>query len=117
MTAAMVAALLCVCSGRLSSMYSSGSNDTSSAFSHSSRMPSQPPPASSELDLGPGVAGPSNVPAFLTKWWTLVSHPDSNVLICWSPSGNSFHVLDQGQFAKEVLPKYFKHNNMASCVQ
>lgn len=32
-------------------------------------------------------------------------------------SGNSFHVFDQGQFAKEVLPKYFKHSNMASFVR
>uniref|UniRef100_A0A8C0BPP1 Heat shock transcription factor 1 n=1 Tax=Buteo japonicus TaxID=224669 RepID=A0A8C0BPP1_9AVES len=31
--------------------------------------------------------------------------------------GSSFHVFDQGQFAKEVLPKYFKHNNMASFVR
>ncbi|KAM6148310.1 heat shock factor protein 1 isoform 3-T3 [Rhynchocyon petersi] len=70
-----------------------------------------------ELPVGPGTAGPSNVPAFLTKLWTLVSDPDTDALICWSPSGNSFHVLDQGQFAKEVLPKYFKHNNMASFVR
>ncbi|XP_006830839.1 PREDICTED: heat shock factor protein 1 [Chrysochloris asiatica] len=70
-----------------------------------------------DLPLGPGAAGPSNVPAFLTKLWTLVSDPDTDALICWSPSGNSFHVFDQGQFAKEVLPKYFKHNNMASFVR
>lgn len=43
--------------------------------------------------------------------------PDTDALICWSPSGSSFHVFDQGQFAKEVLPKYFKHNNMASFVR
>ncbi|XP_053913727.1 heat shock factor protein 1 isoform X2 [Cuculus canorus] len=70
---------------------------------------------------GPGVAtgggGGTNVPAFLTKLWTLVEDPDTDPLICWSPSGNSFHVFDQGQFAKEVLPKYFKHNNMASFVR
>ncbi|XP_014652789.1 PREDICTED: heat shock factor protein 1 isoform X3 [Ceratotherium simum simum] len=70
-----------------------------------------------DLSVGPGAAGPSNVPAFLTKLWTLVSDPDTDALICWSPSGNSFHVFDQGQFAKEVLPKYFKHNNMASFVR
>nr|KAF6270760.1 heat shock transcription factor 1 [Myotis myotis] len=65
-----------------------------------------------DLPVGSGAAGPSNVPAFLTKLWTLVSDPDTDALICWSPSGNSFHVYDQGQFAKEVLPKYFKHNNL-----
>uniref|UniRef100_A0A8C6XY52 Heat shock transcription factor 1 n=1 Tax=Naja naja TaxID=35670 RepID=A0A8C6XY52_NAJNA len=65
---------------------------------------------------GGGGTG-SNVPAFLTKLWTLVEDPDTDALICWSPSGNSFHVFDQGQFAKEVLPKYFKHNNMASFVR
>nr|XP_060632009.1 heat shock factor protein 1 isoform X1 [Anolis sagrei ordinatus] len=63
-----------------------------------------------------GAAG-SNVPAFLTKLWTLVEDPETDTLICWSPSGNSFHVFDQGQFAKDVLPKYFKHNNMASFVR
>ncbi|ELV13598.1 Heat shock factor protein 1 [Tupaia chinensis] len=70
-----------------------------------------------DLPVGPGAAGPSNVPAFLTKLWTLVSDPDTDALICWSPSGNSFHVFDQGQFAKAVLPKYFKHSNMASFVR
>ncbi|KAJ8334106.1 hypothetical protein SKAU_G00397450 [Synaphobranchus kaupii] len=43
--------------------------------------------------------------------------PDTDPLICWSPNGNSFHVFDQGRFSKEVLPKYFKHNNMASFVR
>uniref|UniRef100_A0A3B4BQ71 HSF-type DNA-binding domain-containing protein n=1 Tax=Pygocentrus nattereri TaxID=42514 RepID=A0A3B4BQ71_PYGNA len=59
----------------------------------------------------------SNVPAFLTKLWTLVEDPETDPLICWSPHGNSFHVFDQGRFSKEVLPKYFKHNNMASFVR
>ncbi|XP_074997092.1 heat shock factor protein 1 isoform X8 [Calonectris borealis] len=72
------------------------------------------PGAAAAVGAGPGG---SNVPAFLTKLWTLVEDPDTDSLICWSPSGNSFHVFDQGQFAKEVLPKYFKHNNMASFVR
>ncbi|XP_028919528.1 heat shock factor protein 1 isoform X1 [Ornithorhynchus anatinus] len=70
-----------------------------------------------ELSGAAGAAGPGNVPAFLTKLWSLVGDPDTDPLICWSPSGSSFHVFDQGQFAKEVLPKYFKHNNMASFVR
>ncbi|XP_040044815.2 heat shock factor protein 1 isoform X2 [Gasterosteus aculeatus] len=65
---------------------------------------------------GAGLSG-GNVPAFLTKLWTLVEDPETDLLICWSPSGNSFHVFDQGRFAKEVLPKFFKHNNMASFIR
>ncbi|XP_062343011.1 heat shock factor protein 1 isoform X1 [Osmerus eperlanus] len=63
------------------------------------------------------IVSGSNVPAFLTKLWTLVEDPDADSLICWSPNGNSFHVFDQGRFSKEVLPKFFKHNNMASFVR
>nr|QPA35682.1 heat shock factor 1 [Chionodraco rastrospinosus] len=66
---------------------------------------------------GGAVLGPANVPAFLTKLWTLVEDPDTDPLICWSPSGTSFHVFDQGRFSKEVLPKFFKHNNMASFIR
>uniref|UniRef100_A0A665VHU9 HSF-type DNA-binding domain-containing protein n=1 Tax=Echeneis naucrates TaxID=173247 RepID=A0A665VHU9_ECHNA len=65
---------------------------------------------------GAGLGG-GNVPAFLTKLWTLVEDPDTDTLICWSPSGTSFHVFDQGRFSKEVLPKFFKHNNMASFIR
>ncbi|XP_061598064.1 heat shock factor protein 1 isoform X2 [Cololabis saira] len=63
------------------------------------------------------VLSGGNVPAFLTKLWTLVEDPDTDQLICWSPSGTSFHVFDQGRFSKEVLPKFFKHNNMASFIR
>nr|XP_023652870.1 heat shock factor protein 2-like [Paramormyrops kingsleyae] len=59
----------------------------------------------------------SNVPAFLTKLWTLVEDPDTNEFICWSQEGSSFLVLDEQRFAKEILPKFFKHNNMASFVR
>uniref|UniRef100_A0A3B4X7P3 HSF-type DNA-binding domain-containing protein n=1 Tax=Seriola lalandi dorsalis TaxID=1841481 RepID=A0A3B4X7P3_SERLL len=59
----------------------------------------------------------SNVPAFLTKLWTLVEDADTNEFICWSQEGNSFMVLDEQRFAKEILPKYFKHNNMASFIR
>uniref|UniRef100_A0AAY4ESC2 HSF-type DNA-binding domain-containing protein n=1 Tax=Denticeps clupeoides TaxID=299321 RepID=A0AAY4ESC2_9TELE len=58
-----------------------------------------------------------NVPAFLTKLWTLVEDGDTNEFICWSQEGNSFLVLDEQRFAKEILPKFFKHNNMASFVR
>lgn len=40
------------------------------------------------------------------------------VLLCdCFQEGNSFLVLDEQRFAKEILPKYFKHNNMASFIR
>ncbi|XP_034555418.1 heat shock factor protein 2 [Notolabrus celidotus] len=59
----------------------------------------------------------SSVPAFLTKLWTLVEDENTNEFICWSQEGNSFLVLDEQHFAKEILPKFFKHNNMASFIR
>ncbi|CAL8299537.1 unnamed protein product [Lota lota] len=63
------------------------------------------------------VVNSNNVPAFLTKLWMLVEDPDTDDLICWSSSGSSFHVLDHARFSKDVLPKFFKHNNMASFIR
>ncbi|XP_069742977.1 heat shock factor protein 2 isoform X4 [Narcine bancroftii] len=57
------------------------------------------------------------VPAFLTKLWALVEDPDTNEFICWNQNGHGFLVLDEQRFSKEILPKYFKHNNMASFIR
>ncbi|XP_004625943.1 heat shock factor protein 4 isoform X4 [Octodon degus] len=65
----------------------------------------------------PTEPGPSPVPAFLGKLWALVGDPGTDHLIRWSPNGTSFLVSDQSRFAKEVLPQYFKHSNMASFVR
>ncbi|ELW47894.1 Heat shock factor protein 2 [Tupaia chinensis] len=59
----------------------------------------------------------SNVPAFLSKLWTLVEETHTNEFITWSQNGQSFLVLDEQMFAKEILPKYFKHNNVVSFVR
>ncbi|XP_029170843.1 heat shock factor protein 1-like isoform X2 [Nylanderia fulva] len=62
-------------------------------------------------ELGAGV------PAFLAKLWRLVEDPETDNLICWSPSGKSFFIKNQAKFARELLPHYYKHNNMASFVR
>ncbi|KAL6086570.1 hypothetical protein STEG23_032578 [Scotinomys teguina] len=59
----------------------------------------------------------SNLPAFLSKLWTLVEETHTNEFITWSQNGQSFLVLDEQKFAKEILPKYFKHSKMASFVR
>ncbi|XP_046842486.1 heat shock factor protein 1-like isoform X2 [Xenia sp. Carnegie-2017] len=59
----------------------------------------------------------SGVPAFLAKLWKLVDDPSSDHLISWSSDEASFIVHDQVTFSREILPKYFKHNNFASFVR
>ncbi|MBN3280551.1 HSF1 protein, partial [Polyodon spathula] len=56
-----------------------------------------------------GILGSgSNVPAFLTKLWTLVEDPDTDPLICWSPvSGEG-----QGKRGRPNLPHYLEHKNI-----
>ncbi|KAK2723751.1 heat shock factor protein-like isoform X2 [Artemia franciscana] len=59
----------------------------------------------------------SNVPAFLAKLWKLVEDLETDDLICWSDSGASFYIRNQALFARQLLPLYYKHNNMASFIR
>ncbi|XP_018353743.1 PREDICTED: heat shock factor protein 1 isoform X2 [Trachymyrmex septentrionalis] len=59
----------------------------------------------------------ANVPAFLAKLWKMVEDPDTNNLISWSPSGNTFLIKNQSVFTSKLLPHYYKHNNMASFIR
>lgn len=59
----------------------------------------------------------AGVPAFLAKLWRLVEDPETNDLISWSSDGRSFIIQNQAQFAKELLPLNYKHNNMASFIR
>ncbi|XP_025921899.1 heat shock factor protein 3 isoform X2 [Apteryx rowi] len=65
----------------------------------------------------PGAPGAAPVPGFLAKLWALVEDPQSDAVICWSRNGENFCILDEQRFAKELLPKYFKHNNISSFIR
>ncbi|RIA97357.1 hypothetical protein C1645_686964 [Glomus cerebriforme] len=77
------------------------------------RPASQSPPDSPV----PTRTGNRSVPAFLNKLYNMVNDPQSNDLITWSESGSSFLVKRPQDFAKEVLPRFFKHNNFSSFVR
>ncbi|KAF9927471.1 stress-responsive transcription factor hsf1 [Linnemannia zychae] len=65
----------------------------------------------------PSSTARGNVAAFLTKLYNMVGDDASNNLIKWSDDGQSFIVVKHVEFAKEVLPKFFKHNNFSSFVR
>ena len=65
---------------------------------------------------GNAIAG-KNVPAFLLKLYNMVSDHSTDDLIRWNQSGDSFLVMKHEDFAKDLLPRYYKHNNFSSFVR
>lgn len=62
--------------------------------------------------------GSSSSPApFLLKTYELVDDPYTNPVVSWSHNGRSFVVWNPPEFARDLLPKYFKHNNFSSFIR
>jgi heat shock transcription factor len=59
-------------------------------------------------------AGP---PPFLKKTYEMVEDPETDPIVSWSASRDSFIVWDSHEFSKILLPKYFKHNNFSSFIR
>ncbi|KNC80864.1 hypothetical protein SARC_06791 [Sphaeroforma arctica JP610] len=58
-----------------------------------------------------------SVSTFLQKVLAMVEESESSNLVAWTPNGESFRVYDPVPFAKEVLPRFFKHCNFSSFVR
>ena len=54
---------------------------------------------------------------FLTKTYQLVDDPGTDDVISWNETGTTFVVWKTADFAKDLLPNYFKHNNFSSFVR
>lgn len=54
---------------------------------------------------------------FLLKTYELVDDVANKDVISWNENGTTFVVWKTAEFAKDLLPKYFKHNNFSSFVR
>ncbi|XP_022978335.1 heat shock factor protein HSF24 [Cucurbita maxima] len=54
---------------------------------------------------------------FLTKTYQLVDDPATDDVVSWNQSGATFIVWKTADFARDLLPTYFKHNNFSSFVR
>ncbi|RKP04119.1 hypothetical protein CXG81DRAFT_8684, partial [Caulochytrium protostelioides] len=54
---------------------------------------------------------------FIQKLYAILSDSSFQHLIHWHPEGQSFIVEDPAEFARQVLPKEYKHGNFTSFVR
>ncbi|XP_058722582.1 heat stress transcription factor A-4a-like [Vicia villosa] len=59
----------------------------------------------------------NSISPFLSKTYMMVSDPSTNAIVSWSSTSRSFVVWNQPDFSKNLLPKFFKHNNFSSFVR
>ncbi|KAG2425647.1 hypothetical protein HXX76_013492 [Chlamydomonas incerta] len=64
------------------------------------------------------MTNPANQPPpFLIKTYDLVDDPSTDSIVSWGADGHSFIVWKPPEFARDLLPKHFKHNNFSSFVR
>ncbi|KAI4377874.1 hypothetical protein MLD38_015437 [Melastoma candidum] len=75
-------------------------------------------PGEAQLAASAGGDSHRSLPTpFLVKTYQLVDDPALDDLISWNEDGKSFIVWRPAEFARDMLPKYFKHNNFSSFVR
>ncbi|KAG8097375.1 hypothetical protein GUJ93_ZPchr0013g34828 [Zizania palustris] len=60
--------------------------------------------------------GPGPAP-FLSKTYQLVDDPSTDRVVSWGEDETTFVVWRPPEFARDLLPNYFKHNNFSSFVR
>ncbi|EPS72138.1 hypothetical protein M569_02618 [Genlisea aurea] len=68
-------------------------------------------------DAGAGESQRSITTPFLSKTYLMVDDSAVDDLISWNEEGTAFIVWRPAEFARDLLPKYFKHNNFSSFVR
>lgn len=67
------------------------------------------------MDEVQGVS--ASLPPFLSKTYEMVDDSLTDSIVSWSANNKSFIVWNPPEFARDLLPKYFKHNNFSSFIR
>ncbi|KAF5738276.1 heat shock transcription factor family protein [Tripterygium wilfordii] len=59
----------------------------------------------------------NSLPPFLAKTYEMVDDPATNSVVSWSQNNKSFIVWNPPEFGRDLLPRYFKHNNFSSFIR
>lgn len=74
--------------------------------------------STANANAAPRVVGATitGAPVFLQKTYDMIESAPNDIA-CWSENGTTFIVKQPREFAKIMLPRYFKHNNFSSFVR
>ncbi|XP_057948645.1 heat stress transcription factor A-4a [Malania oleifera] len=61
--------------------------------------------------------GANALPPFLLKTYEMVDDLSTDSIVSWSQSNRSFIVWNPPEFARDLLPRFFKHNNFSSFIR
>lgn len=61
--------------------------------------------------------GANALPPFLAKTYEMVDDPTTDSVVSWSASNKSFIVWNPPEFSRDLLPRFFKHNNFSSFIR
>ena len=67
------------------------------------------------MDESPGSS--NSPPPFLTKTYEMVDDPTTDSIVSWSQTNKSFIVWNPEDFSRDLLPRFFKHNNFSSFIR
>ncbi|KAH6834757.1 winged-helix DNA-binding transcription factor family protein [Perilla frutescens var. hirtella] len=69
------------------------------------------------MDGGMAAGGGGGPAPFLLKTYEMVDDAATDAIVSWSGSRKSFVVWNPPEFARVLLPSYFKHNNFSSFIR
>ncbi|XP_031129492.1 heat stress transcription factor A-4c-like [Ipomoea triloba] len=57
------------------------------------------------------------LPPFIAKTYEMVDDSSTDSIVSWSQNNKSFVVWNPPEFARDLLPRFFKHNNFSSFIR
>ncbi|KAF8702500.1 hypothetical protein HU200_032880 [Digitaria exilis] len=91
--------------------------ETIALFTHPLLSSARGTPRSRPHLACPMASPAAGTPPFLTKTYAMVEDPSTDDTISWNDAGTAFVVWRPAEFARDLLPKHFKHSNFSSFVR
>lgn len=74
-------------------------------------------PTDDKQNTNQNASKPNSNYKFIVKLIDILNNNDNFSIISWSKDGNTIEIKNEKQFIENILPRYFKHNNMSNFIR